>query len=525
MINTVRGTLSDQREMRIPTNRLIAFMLITCLIILYTVLFSEPRMGAANNGDYYRFAERVGINGIEVYSDSDFVFFNKVYELWQWKTMDWELLTPEKQSFGNVWLITLIRGLTNLLSDTSITPFSTLYLAVVFSVLLIIAAKILISCSIQCCGSISIWFVMLGIIILMGSMHLAWFNSLYGEALLFVGLLLSCSLTWSLIQFKFSPKKTIMHILALCISNYLFLTAKPQGVLAWPFWVAMLIFLVLYLLKCSSINWNKLYRTICVAIIVVYCIYSGVSCMKLYQWNNEYNEQDTLYSSLMFGALMLADTDEEAEKMLEDMGLSPELVLDKGHHAYMPASELTIPPRSEKATEYIYNKINTFGVLKFYLSHPAYLWKAMEITAQYAKTPATSLLMYVQSNPKEAIDHQARFTLWETIRPYIVPHHFWQYIVAYSFLFIIIIRSCIRNKHNRRHQLMLLLYCVIMLTGIIQYPLPFIGNGYADTNKQLYLFMLCWDITMLVALCWGITTLRNKLQQCIQMGFIKKLIK
>ena len=57
---------------------------------------------------------------------------------------------------------------------------------------------------------------------------------------------------------------------------------------------------------------------------------------------------------------------------------------------------------------------------------------------------------------------------------------------------------------KNRRVFQLLLYMSIMTMGIIQYPLPFIGNGLADTNKQLYLFMLCWDITIFITICYVI---------------------
>ena len=49
-----------------------------------------------------------------------------------------------------------------------------------------------------------------------------------------------------------------------------------------------------------------------------------------------------------------------------------------------------------------------------------------------------------------------------------------------------------------------------MLIGVIQYPMPFIGNGQADTSKQLFLFNFIFDILIVVSIgctCCKITSL------------------
>ena len=58
----------------------------------------------------------------------------------------------------------------------------------------------------------------------------------------------------------------------------------------------------------------------------------------------------------------------------------------------------------------------------------------------------------------------------------------------------------------------------VLLTGVLQYPLPFLGNGYADTNKQLYLFMLCHDVCML----WAAYFLVCRATQVLRRRFVTK---
>ena len=76
----------------------------------------------------------------------------------------------------------------------------------------------------------------------------------------------------------------------------------------------------------------------------------------------------------------------------------------------------------------------------------------------------------------------------------------------------------LRRAGDGRSRLMTLLFLAVLLTGILQYPLPFLGNGYADTNKQLYLFMLCHDVCMLWAACFLVI----RAAQGFRHGFVTK---
>lgn len=506
--------LQSERLEEVPSERRTGFFFVVLVVLLlYCVLFAEPHMGATNNGDYYRFAERCAINGIELFEGDEYPFFYKVYEKWQWKPMDFQLLTPVKQSFGNVWLVSLVRLVTNIFDDTAQTPFSTFSLSIVYAVLFLCAAAMLIWAAVRLTGQRAQWMILIGIVMLMGSMHLAWFNSLYGEAMLYVGLLLSCGLLLFLILEKHSVVCTLLSYAALCVSIFLFLTAKPQGVLAWPFWSTMLVVLVYNLCKAIQSKHRWLLKGTLILITAGFLVYSGISCVSLYKWNGEYNERDTLYSSIMYGALMLTDTQEEAEAMLTDMGLPTECYADKGRHAYSSPDEFHTQEHIEEMKDLLCEKTNTFGVLKYYLSHPVYSYRALEITASYAVQPAVSLLMFNGQDISQGAVVQERFALWQRLRPYVVPHHFLTYVVVYAALFLICIHSLVRHRKDMRHCMLIGMYLLIMATGIIQYPLPFIGNGLADTNKQLYLFMLCWDITILIAVGWGVNRCVDILRQ------------
>jgi len=479
--------------------------MITCSVI-YGVLFSPPRMGAANNGDFARLAGRVGIDGVERFTSDEYPYFYQLYEKWMWKPFDWRLLTPEKASLGNVYPILLVRAITNIVSDTTAVPFSTAYLAIVYAVILAAACYLLIRFAVNMLQEQSVWIVLSAILILFGSMHLAWLNSFYGEAMLFVGLLLMCGCILSAIH---APRhsllgKCITIISILC--SYLFLTAKPQGVVSYPLWTGLLGCLLLYHFPLFENKKIKKTSVCCLLISMMLFGWSGYSCYRLYMWNAEYNEKDTLYSAIMNGILTLSDN---PETTLEEIGLNPVLAQDKGKQAYGDANDKLLVPGTEKAERELYSKINTFGLLRYYLTHPVYLYRALEITAQYAIEPPVSLLHDVSHDYSDTTKNLGRFTIWQNIRKFFVPHHFWQYIVIYTILFAMCIWRFVSNKGNAKERFLIGLYATILMTGILQYPLPFIGNGHADTKKQLYLFMLTYDIAMIGGLGWALAAWKS----------------
>ena len=48
-----------------------------------------------------------------------------------------------------------------------------------------------------------------------------------------------------------------------------------------------------------------------------------------------------------------------------------------------------------------------------------------------------------------------------------------------------------------------------MLIAILQFPMPFVGNGRCDTSKQLYLFNFIFDILIVIAIYWIVSKIFN----------------
>lgn len=477
----------------------LACTLVAALMVAW-VLFLPPRLGAADNGDFTRIAGRMSVDGTQQLSGSEWPYFHEVNERWLWQPMNWAQLTPAEASFSAVWPVSLLRLATNLVGDTAITPLSTAALAAVYAAMLLLAVFLLARFAAARWGWRGLLCALPAAVMLLGGMHLAWFNSLYGEAMLYVGLLLTLGCFVTAIQAEGS--QAALMLIPCCLATSLLLCGKPQAVLGWPFWTAMLVILAIHVLR--PLARRCFLRRALTVFLAAHLLWSAASCAVLYAWNNVLNEGATLFSAIFDGALMLTD---DPEAMLADMGLDPAMAADRGKNGYWDPTDLVAPPYSPKGESMLYSRMNTMGLLKYYITHPAYLYQALEITAQQAVTPAISLHHFVGEVETDHADH-TRFGWWAQLRPYVTPRHFWQYVLLYGGMIAVCVLRLRREDGQGR--LLTLLFLLVLFTGVVQYPLPFIGNGYADTTKQLYLFMLCHDVCMLTAVCYVISRFCRK---------------
>jgi hypothetical protein len=62
----------------------------------------------------------------------------------------------------------------------------------------------------------------------------------------------------------------------------------------------------------------------------------------------------------------------------------------------------------------------------------------------------------------------------------------------------------IKTIHYKEKRIIELVWC-ISLIGLLQFPLPVIGNGEADTYKQLFLFNITYDMLILTSIAYCLT--------------------
>jgi hypothetical protein len=210
--------------------------------------------------------------------------------------------------------------------------------------------------------------------------------------------------------------------------------------------------------------------------------------------------KDTQYNSVFNGVLKGSETPEQD---LIDMGLNSEMAVEAGKHSYLDKSEyVKYIPNTQITEEEFYSKMSNGKLAKFYLTHPTRLIDGMEYTAGKAFITSTSLGKYSRNYSEEPVREFNRFTNWSTFREKYLPAKLWFIASIFILMAIVSVYLFVKNKKNDSVKNKIMLLWVVMCIGAIQFPMPFVGNGQADTAKQLYLFNFVFDIMLVVALCW-----------------------
>ena len=479
----------------------ISLCLVLCFFaIISYVLYFPSHIAAADNGDYWRYAETTGVYGVESFTDDEYPYAYKFYDQWLWLPFTADILSPLRPQLSNAYPISVVRLATNLFSDTGTSPYQIWYLSLVCVPLLLFGAFHLFKFGLMAIGKWGLLFCVAGIFLLGGSEHLGYLHSFYGESMMYVWtVVLLGTACGSIIAKQGSVSGKALSVAAV-VSAHMMLTAKGQSIVAFPFWFVILGLLAWYHFISGEKQADESRRTLNRALmlgVVGIMIVSSVSCVKLYSWNSDIVSTYNIYNSLLNGLLPIVDDPEET---LTELGLDPILAQDTGKTAF--DQDLTIPLTSAEAQEQVFDRIDVIGILMYYVRHPNYLFRAMEETADYAAAYDSSLLLsrtYDEAG-EEQFDEAHKFALWESIRPFLVPRSFLYYVVFYLVMFGVSIYLLVRSRKFPQTRLAVLVFMGLMITGILQFPLPLIGNGVADTSKQLYLFMLSYDLTVLTAL-------------------------
>lgn len=464
----------------------ILFTVISALIIGY-VMFGYPRIGCRNNGDYGRVMDAIGISFKTVEDDEESV--NRITEEFYWAEFDWTDFIQFKPHLSNVYVASLLR----VFCEPRGIPYNTFYASIIYAIILIFSYWLIFYSLYNLLERKTFLLTALAIIVVfMGKMHLGWINSLFGEGVIYVGIVAMISWLLSIIE---SPRgKGMWKFIPMLIAARIFCGAKGQVTVVFP--IVLIITAILYVYHVSRAKWPK--KVIFTAIILAMAGILSVESIKLYQNNDDSNAAMNVWQSMFTGLLVISD---DPVQTLLDFDMDPNMVVDIGKHAYYPDDEYYIGPLTKEAKTELFTKVDTMKLLKYYLLHPKYLYRAMDHAAESASLRMPDWLLYLGQRDDEKHDEVGRFSFWEEFRISFAPDRFISYAVIYAIIFIYALRSLWQRRKmgDKRVQLLKILYLGITAIGIIQYPLSVIGNGFTDNTKQMYLFILCFDFSVIFA--------------------------
>ena len=459
--------------------------------IMGSVLFF-PRIGAYNNGDFGRMMDAMGV----VYTPEDYfdpeVQYEKVIERYDYlEPYDWTKIRPGRAELTQTWISAGMR----MLYDLADIPFSTAVIAVFHMLVLAWCVYQLARAAHRHLG-LKTASVAAGLYLLLfcGSYNMGWLNSLFGEGIAFVGMMLvAASSVDALEQTSRAGRRRALFLLA-CASIYLS-CAKAQYALFVPF---LLFWWILVALGTAFTRKSRLLTGIAALLLAVCLVESAVG---VYMKNESVSSQDTLYSGLLNGILLYADSPEQA---LDELGLDRRLAADKGKHPYLPKEEYFCPPRTEKAEKMIYDKVSSTDYLRWYLRHPKAFWHLLDDTAVASAEPMPNFNLYVGEYNNVPHRTVSKFNVWSDIRGGLTPAYFAEYVILFGVIYLICLGQIFKKKHSARQKLYAGLLMLLIALGAIQYPLPMVGNGHSDPIKQLYLFREVYDMVFLLIVVWGV---------------------
>ena len=301
----------------------------TILAILITigVLFTKPQVGIADQGDFDRIMSVSGLSLLDsdINNPSFVRFYDYIVTNYKISNIDNVFTTIVGSSLG--YLIVLITSICKLLGKT---VFKTQYLAIVYSIIYILTFTIILK-SLNIKDKIKFALVSLLILfIFFDGNYLVWFNSLYGEPMMLVTLLLFVASVLNYIHYKYVIKDTekiMSKIVYVLLTAFLFLGSKLQVLSSLPF-------IILFVGKIIWDNKRTLNKRSLISLCILLCLV--IAYPIEISINSDRLNVDTQYNSVFYGILNDSKTPEQD---LIDLGLNPDMAVEAGKHAYLPASE------------------------------------------------------------------------------------------------------------------------------------------------------------------------------------------
>lgn len=456
-----------------------------CIFILFYILMLRPIIGVADNGDFPRIMGSTGLQYLTPdYGERYFGFVNRQYRI--------GLAIPMGGGYFSTEIFMV--GFAVLLSQAvwSTGIFDIRYLSLLYCIILAGAIFMIIKYNSRRPGAAG-WVLAGLLVFVFGDIgYISYFNSLYGEAVSLVFLLLMAGSGMYLIA-KDKPR---LWVLVVFFASAVFFTGAkiqncPAGLLA--------IFLSLRLLKLRGDRIWRRTAILGVSALVAVALISYVFVSRDIKVCNK-------YQTVFYG--ILKDSPDPAGDLAE-LGLDPGLAVLAGTNYFMKAYPLDI--RSEEFKNQLYENVDHFKIVGFYLSHPDRFINKLEVAAENAFKLKQGFGNYENYDGITYRQTAGIFGLWSDFKLKVLPHSLLFVALFYFSCFAVLAFEYIRNRESRG-RLFLELLAFIGLTGLMQFVIPIIGDGEADLSKHLFLFNATFDCMFIAA----VTYLANRLARIVR---------
>ena len=478
---------------------------IIVFVLSFSVLYLGNNIGLSDNGDFRRV---LLVNNMEYENEDNYYYlFKQDYKMKVEGDTFWEKVSylcesnNEEEIYSSPHFIIIkaskvMNFIVNSILVRDETHYDIWYLAFIYILMLSMAAWGIFTFFADETRKLRIAVFVIFIVMFCDAGYLLYFNSLYGEPLQYVSLMMLIAL--GLLIYK---RPTIPKIVCFFVSLYFFAGSKLANV---PYSVIV----SLLALSFAFLRRDRRYR-IGIAVSVAL---AAVCIANLYLSIPAWMHNDTTYQSVFFGAVKESET---PEKDLKQLGIDEKYLPLVNTHAYMDEGEYPIDITTPEFEHDFYDKVSKIDVAFFYLRHPVRFVHKIAFSIENS----SSLRPLNSGNSDTVImDYSNRYSIWSNLRvasrflykPIIV---FLMALIMTIYVVLVHIYLVRSKKQTDEKRLYLIMAMYVLIVGLwINMCLPIIGNGEADIMKHMFLFTNFMDV-LFAAIIIGIVNMhtRNKI--------------
>ena len=439
------------------------------------LLLAGSFVGVADNGDFLRIMGSAGLNyydALESYEDRFFKFAHAhfAYDAF------FRGFYPSTQ----IILVIAARFIGTLFNGTA---FDIRILGAIYAVILLAASYILIKYNKTKSRLTGVVLAGLLLFVFFDIGYLAYFNSLFGEPVSFVFLLLTLGLGLMLVKQK-EPSRLLLALFFIAV---LFLVcSKTQNA---PVGAGFALLGLRYAWLKEDRRWRQL--ALCLSAFIF------VASVAMYAFAPKDFKNINLYQTVFFGIL---NESPDVEGDLKKLGLPERLSVLAGTNYFQAGTAIKQDDPSLKAD--FYDRIGHMDVLLFYLKHPARLVDKMEYAASNGMSIRPYYLgNYEKSEGKPPGSLSFAYSGWSEFKRKHMPDSLWFIALLFFAFFAVLLLEWLRRPHIRS-RLAVELFALLGLTGIFSFLIPILGDGQADIGKHLFLFNVVFDCVVVAAIVW-----------------------
>jgi hypothetical protein len=468
----------------------ILFLLLFGLALVIQI-FIPPYIGIADNGDFARIIDKVGI---KPGADKSYMeYINLTFPI------EFRYNLKGYQSSELIFVLVSIALNSVLFRDGQ---FHLLVLAAVHS-LAWLASLGLVAYGLAGLGGRWRWAAYACLLVFFTDVgYVAYLNSLYSEPATLIFLTLMLGLFLVNLRRSVQGEMSWGWVALFLAAGFLFVIAKPQNA-AMGILVAALGYRLCTALKLKGIS-PRMGRSLGVGA----ALGTLVASFLFFAFGlPEYYRSGDLWNSIF---LEIVGRSETPERDLEILGLPQSMIIYKGTNAFSEGVNRNEYEQFQHSWLY-------FGVLKFYLINPGRLLDLLDLSVGEAfELQQANLGNFEQSSGKEPLSKSQQFALWNDLRVKMLPDSQW---TLFGLLVLHLGALGIKRRQlDRTLQARLVseLHLGIVLMAVLQYLTVLMAEGTFELVKHMLLFNFLADIGfvfLIVYLVWGVMKLAGRVKR------------